>query len=145
MMKRLIEITNPVFVVASEPDTTVREVSETMAERSIGAVAVCEGDRIVGIFSERDLLSKVVAKGKDPDLVLVEDVMTSPVVTASEDTPVLEGLEIMLEGRFRHLPLLGEHGQLVGIVSLRDLLKYCAEALAPRAKEPRKRAKRAAG
>ena len=116
---------NPIVM---KPSDTVADAIRVMAEHNIGAVVIVdERFRPIGIFTERDLLMKVCAKGLDPSKVKLEDVMTRDPVTIKEDTPVLQALEIMMNFGFRHLPIVDENGVLVGIVSIRDLSKPMME------------------
>ena len=93
-----------------------------MAERNIGAVAVLEGERLVGIFSERDVLNRVIAKGLDPAATALTSVMTSNPVVVDIAAPIQECLQIMRQANCRHLPVVSA-GRLAGMVSLRDALE----------------------
>ena len=110
-------------VVTTAPHRTVREVAQTLHDKRIGAVVVVGADGIVlGIFSERDIV-KVLAAGTQALDDSVSKHMTSRVVTATEDTGVLQLMERMTEGRFRHIPVI-EDGKLRGLMSIGDLVKY---------------------
>ena len=111
---------------AVSADDTVHKAALYMVERNIGAVSVIEGGRFVGLFSERDLMKRVVAEGRDPNQVRVGDVMTSDLLTATPDESYEEGLRKMHQARCRHLPVL-ENNNLIGLVSLRDLLEVDAD------------------
>ena len=102
------------------PQTTVGDAARLMAERGIGAVPVIENDRLVGIFSERDLLQRVAAAGLDFDRTRLAEVMTAQPATVDASTAVVKALEVMQDGGFRHLPVMRE-GQPIGIVSMRDI------------------------
>jgi len=106
-------------LVQLPPEAMVREAVRLMAERRVGAVLVTQGGRLVGIFTERDMLNRVVAEGRDPDATALAAVMTSDPRTVEADTPALAALRVMRSGYFRHLPVT-RHGRLSGIVSLRD-------------------------
>ena len=104
------------------PDALVIDAVHLMFERKVGALAVTEARRCVGIFTERDLLRRVIHAGKDPATTHVKEVMTSPVVSVSDHTSVAEAAGIMRENNFRHLAIADRRGQLEGIVALRYLL-----------------------
>jgi CBS domain-containing protein len=102
---------------------TVLETVRAMVERNIGAVPVIHGGKIVGIFSERDLMRRVVAEGRDPRATCLAEVMTDDpmVVGTAEDLETC--MTLMRRHGFRHLPVCHE-GHLVGMVSLRDILLH---------------------
>ena len=101
---------------------TVLEACRYMTERNIGAVAVLEGERLVGIFSERDVLNRVIAKGLDPAATPLTEVMTPNPVVVDIGAPIQDCLQIMRQANCRHLPVVSE-GRLAGMVSLRDALE----------------------
>jgi CBS domain-containing protein len=104
-----------------EKDATVQAAAEYMARNNIGAVPVMDGTRLVGIFSERDVINRVVAKNLSPVLTKVSDVMTTNIVVADVDETHEDCLKKMKQANCRHLPVVD--GQtLVGMISLRDLL-----------------------
>jgi CBS domain-containing protein len=109
-----------VYYVRAE--MTVREVATYMTERRVGAVAVLEGTRLAGILSERDIMSRVVARGLDPDRARAADVMTKDLVVAHGPDTHEDGLRAMKQAGCRHLPVV-EGDRLVGMVSQRDLLQ----------------------
>lgn len=100
--------------------TTVRDAARNMAERHIGAILVGQGRRLEGIFTERDVLTRVVARGLDPDATTLGKVMTPDPDTVNPDDMALEVLERLRASGYRHLPVVDD-GQVVGIVSIRDL------------------------
>ena len=106
-----------------EPGATVLDAVGVMAQARVGAVAVVERAELKGIFTERDLMLRVVHRGCDPRATKVREVMTSPVSTASDKTTFSEALNLMLDRHLRHLPILGGDGQLLGMLSIRDLLQ----------------------
>jgi CBS domain-containing protein len=103
-------------------DQTVREAALYMTERRVGAASVLDGTRLVGILSERDIMGRVVAQGRDPDATRVSDVMTRELVVAGVGDPSEEGLRRMKQAGCRHLPVV-DGDRLVGMVSQRDLLQ----------------------
>ncbi len=103
-----------------------------MARERVGAVAVvgiAGKTELQGIFTERDVMLRVVQEERNPRGTLVRDVMTSPVETASEKTTATEALALMLDRHLRHLPILGSAGQILGILSTRNLLTNKVEDL----------------
>jgi CBS domain-containing protein len=101
---------------------SVRDAARYMTERRIGAVAVLDGDRLAGIVSERDIMGRVVAAGRDLDQTRVRDVMTRDLVVARVGDSHEDGLRMMKQAGCRHLPVV-EDDRLVGMVSQRDLLQ----------------------
>ena len=104
-------------------DNLVSEAVASLGERRIGALPVVEGDQIVGIMSERDVIYCLRDHGAEVLDWPVSRVMTAPAITAEPTTPVLSALGLMTERRIRHLPV-AEGGRLIGIVSIGDLVKY---------------------
>ncbi len=102
---------------------TVLETVRVMVERNIGAVPVVHNGKLVGIFSERDLMRRVVAEGRDPRSTCMAEVMTDDPLTVNTQEDVQECMAVMRRHGFRHLPVCHD-GQLVGIVSLRDILLH---------------------
>jgi CBS domain-containing protein len=100
---------------------TVRDAAREMAAKRIGALMITEQGRLQGIFTERDVMTKVVAAGRDPDKTVLADVMTRNPDTVRPDSLALKALEMMRESGYRHLPVLEADGRIVGIVSIRDL------------------------
>ena len=109
-------------VIHTSPDSTVFETVRQMALRGIGAMAVVEGERLVGIFSERDLMTRVVVPGRDVRSVRVSDVMTCDVVTAGLGDDRESAIDKMRNAGCRHLPIVTE-GRVIGMISMRDLLR----------------------
>lgn len=108
-------------IYSVQSDQTVLEAVRYMVEKSIGAVAVMEGERMVGIFSERDLMKRVVLKQLDTSVLLLTHVMTKNLVIAKPDESYKSALDKMQSHNIRHLAIVdGE--QLVGMISFRDLL-----------------------
>lgn len=102
------------------PHATVREAAQAMARRRISALMVLDRDRLVGIFTERDLAAKVVAVGLDPDATPVSAVMTANPDTLAPDDTAHQALMMMRAAGYRHLPVV-DRSRVVGMVSVRDL------------------------
>jgi CBS domain-containing protein len=109
-------------------DATVLEALKLMAEKDTGSVMVMDGDRIAGIFTERDFSRKVGLQNMLPSTIKVADVMTSELITVSPEDNVNKCMELITEHRLRHLPVM-EDGHLVGIVSIGDVVKDIIEEL----------------
>jgi CBS domain-containing protein len=107
----------------AEIGQTVLETVRTMVEHNIGAVPVLHNGKLVGIFSERDLMKRVVAQGRDPGSTRLAEVMSADPVTVSRNEELENCMTLMRQHSFRHLPVCHE-GQLVGMVSLRDILLH---------------------
>lgn len=99
---------------------TVRAAATVMAEHCCSSILVCDGDALQGIFTERDLLVRVVAAGLDPDRTTLGEVMTHDPDTIDGTAPVIEAIRQMDEFGYRHLPVM-ESGRVVGVIALRDL------------------------
>jgi CBS domain-containing protein len=108
-------------VVCVDLKTTVQEAAERMHAKHIGAVIVMNGGEVAGIFTERDLLNRVVALRKDPAKVAISEVMTARVAVCSADTSLEACRSAMTKNKMRHLPVV-DGGKLVGIISSGDIL-----------------------
>lgn len=109
-------------VVTVRPDDTVLEAARRMNEERIGAVVVSEnGARVDGIFTERDVMRRVVAAGRSPDTTRVREVMSTPVTCCKPATTMNECQTVMTSKRLRHLPVV-ESGELIGMISIGDIL-----------------------
>ena len=107
--------------VTGTRDTTVLEAALLMKKTSKGALLVVDGSRLVGIFTERDALFRVIAAQRDPTATRMSDVMTAHPQTIHPDEPFLHAMRVMHKGGFRHLPVV-EDGRPLGVVSARDAL-----------------------
>ncbi len=103
------------------PEMTVREAVRYMAEKNVGAAVVLDGERVIGIFTERDLMTRVVHLGRDVDSTKVVDAMSRDLILSEADESEETCHRRMIRHRIRHLPVV-EKGHLIGLVSLRDLL-----------------------
>ena len=110
------------------PGTTVLEATEKMNQTRIGCLVVMEAGKVVGIFTERDVLKRVVGSDRRPDQILVGEVMTSEVFCCPPDADVDEVGALMKERRIRHVPVCGEDGILQGLISIGDVNAHYASA-----------------
>ena len=124
-VRQLLEAKSP-EVHAIGPDAPVIEAIRRMAERRIGALLVMEGPRLAGILSERDYARKVVLQGRSSKDTPVRAIMTAQVVTVSPGDSADHCMQLVTDGRIRHLPVL-EDGRVVGVVSIGDLVKAVIE------------------
>jgi len=115
-------------MVTVKPDASVADAARLMAKNHVGAVLVVEAGTLRGILSERDVVSRVVAEGKDPAATKVSEVATKDVVDVEVGAPVRKCVELQTSMGVRHLPVT-EGGKPVGILSSRDFLAYVVEGL----------------
>jgi CBS domain-containing protein len=108
-------------VLKAAPETLVSNAAKLMAAKNVGAIMVVEDDRLVGIFTERDVVFRVVARGLDADATRLADVMTRAPRTVDPDKPFGYALLVMQENGFRHLPVM-QDGKPIGIVSSRSAM-----------------------
>ncbi len=114
-------------VVTIDSDSTVTEATDSMRRDSTSSLVVLSDKKIVGFLSTRDIVSRVVAKGLDPNRVLVRHVMSSPVIMARPDTPLGEAIKIMIQHKIKKLPLIAgekDNADLVGMLSLTDMVEF---------------------
>lgn len=121
-MKTLKQLVEGKALNTVSPKQSVLHALKIMAERDVGALVVLDGQRLAGMFSERDYARKVILQGKVSVYTKVSDVMTDKVVSVTMDHTIEQCMAIMSENNFRHLPVLDEKGLAVGIISIRDIL-----------------------
>ncbi len=105
---------------AIDAAATVTEVCRRLREHHVGALAVTEGEALIGIISERDVIARVIATALDPHLTQVRAVMTPDPQTIDVEECLADALQTMLDGHFRHLPVM-QDGQVMGMISMRDI------------------------
>ena len=110
-------------VIQVESDCIIAAAARKMRDNKVGALMVMKNDTLSGIFTERDLMSRVVAEGLNPEKVKVSEAMTSSIATVPLETPIREAANIMSQNRIRHLPVL-EEGKLYGVISVGDILAW---------------------
>jgi CBS domain-containing protein len=129
MSVRAILRTKGQRVITVRQDTTIEEVVATLSREKIGAVVVSDdGATVDGLVSERDIINGLSKQGAKLPAMTARDLMTRSVTHAKIDTPLLDILDTMTQGRFRHMPIL-ENGRLVGMVSIGDAVKARLEML----------------
>lgn len=116
-------------LLSAEPGEKITEVARRMVQRNLGAVLVLAGERLVGIMTERDIM-RAVARGLHADAVVAEHMTKDPETIEPDDTTQHAGV-LMIHGGFRHLPVV-EQGNVVGFLSIRDLMRVTIEDSAPR-------------
>jgi CBS domain-containing protein len=121
--------------LAVTPDVTVLDAVHAMTERHVGAAAVVDDGQVVGVFTERDLMRRVVAVDKDPRRTRVREVMTSPVISVRDETTVEAAAELMRTHHVRHLVVVGERGELHAMLALRYVLYEMMDGLERKADE----------
>jgi CBS domain-containing protein len=118
---RAVDATRP--PVVTTPGTTLRDVAHQLWEQSVGAAAVVDDqDHVVGIVSERDIVGRL-AQGGDPNMLIVEQAMTRTVVSARPEDRLLDLVFLMTDAAVRHVPVIDEHGEMSGMVSIRDIVR----------------------
>ncbi len=110
------------------PSMTVAQAVEVMNAHRVGCVLVMQGASLTGVFTERDVLFRVVAQRRDPDLALVSEVMSANPVTITSDATVEDAMRVVTDRRCRHLPVVDGLGQLQGLISAGDLTRWLAHA-----------------
>lgn len=121
-MKKIREIMRHGFLFSVQRGTTVADAVRMMAAHNIGIVTVLEGDKLVGVFSERDVVRRVVDRGLDPARTPVGDVMTTELVVADADEDYQSAMHKMDQANIRHLPVVSE-GRILSMISIRDLMR----------------------
>jgi CBS domain-containing protein len=121
-MKKLREIMRAGFLFVVQRGVTVREAVQVMTANNVGIVLVLEGERLVGVFSERDVVRRVVDRGLDPDRTPVGDVMTAQIIAGDPDEDYQSAMRKMDQANIRHL-LVVEGPQMLSMISIRDLIR----------------------
>lgn len=123
MSQRLIEsVIEGRSLVSCTKDTTVRQACKTMKDKNLSALAVVEKGKLVGIFTERDALGKILSGGRDPDKTMVSEVMAAQPETARASMSLGSALHMMYQGGFRHVPVVDDNNVPLGMISNRDAL-----------------------
>ncbi len=121
-MKKLREIMRHGFLFTVRRNATAAEAAHVMTTHNVGIVSVLDGDRLVGVFSERDVVRRVVDRGLDPARTPVGDVMTTEIVVADVEEDYQSAMRKMDQANIRHLPVVSK-GRLLSMISIRDLMR----------------------
>lgn len=121
-LKQLLEEKGGLPVVVSPKDSVYHALS-VMADNDVGAVLVMDGEKLIGIFTERDYARKVILLGKNSRDTRIEEIMTQKVAYVTPANSLEECMSLMTQHRFRHLPVLDENQEVIGVVSIGDLAK----------------------
>jgi CBS domain-containing protein len=127
MAKKLHEIARPGFVFTVQRQDTVAAAVRLMTENNVGIVAVLDGDHLAGVFSERDVVRRVVDRGLDPTVAAVGTLMTTDLVVADAEEDCQSAMRKMDRANIRHLPVVSGH-RLVSMLSIRDLMRVEIDA-----------------
>lgn len=119
-MKTLKEVMTTKPRVA-EPEDTLTDIAELMREEDTGAIPICDGDKLVGMITDRDIVMRTLAQDIDPSTIVARDIMTSPIIYCYEDESIDEAAKVMEEKQIRRLVVLDRNRRLVGMVSLGNL------------------------
>ncbi len=114
-------------VMAVELNTNTRDCAKMMAKKGVSCAVITQGGSAVGIVTERDLVSKVLAETIDPKNVLVRDIMSTPLITVAPNAPLTGAAELMAQYRVRRLVVVDQSGTLAGIVTTGDIARSLAE------------------
>jgi len=121
-VKDLPAFTDNQDVLSMDLETSVLEAAKNMSTRNMGSVIVTEGGMLCGIVTERDLLRKVVAENKLPIDLRLADIMTSGIEVVTPEDSLKTAVDLMTKGNFRHLPVVGEYGEVISMLSQRDFM-----------------------
>lgn len=108
-------------VETMEPDVTLREAAQRMKALNVGSLPICENDRVVGLITDRDIVVRAVAEGRNPSITKIGEVMSEDIVCGFEEQDVKEAASIMEQRQIRRMPVLDRNQRIIGIVSLGDL------------------------
>jgi CBS domain-containing protein len=103
------------------PDSSIRDAAQRMARLDVGALPVCDGERLIGMLTDRDIAVRAVANGCDPDSTTVRDCMSPKIIYCFEDQTLEDARQVMEEKQIRRLPVISRDKQLVGILAIGDL------------------------
>ena len=110
-------------VQCASPESTIKDVAATMKSRNIGSMPVCEGRRVIGIVTDRDIAVRGVAEGRDPGSTRVREIMSKDIVGVREESDVKEAEQLMHDRQLRRLPVLNAEGELVGYLAMAKIAR----------------------
>ncbi len=116
-------------VTSLPPNATVLDAAKFMTDMNVGSVVVVDGDKPIGILTDRDIMTKVVVERKDPQTVKVKDIMASPVVTISVEKDIVDVTKLMSTHGVRRFPVVDSDGRIIGVIALDDILVFLGEEL----------------
>lgn len=119
--RKIGEVVNGQTIVTADKTLSVLEASRRMAAAHVGAIMVVDNEQLIGLFTERDALNRVLAAGLDPATTALADVMTANLQTIQPDRPLGHAMHLMFDGGFRHVPVV-DNGRAIGMISARDAL-----------------------
>ena len=126
MAKKIHELMSP-NPCAIEAEKPVAYAAKMMKDEDVGLAPIVEGDRLVGTLTDRDIVTRVVAEGKDPQTVAVREVASTRLVTIDPEEKLDEALKLMAQNQVRRLPVVGQDGRLVGVVAQADIAREAKE------------------
>ena len=126
MAKKIHELMSP-NPCAIEAEKPVAYAAKMMKDEDVGLAPIVEGDRLVGTLTDRDIVTRVVAEGKDPQSVAVREVASTRLVTIDPEDKLDEALKLMAQNQVRRLPVVGQDGRLVGVVAQADIAREAKE------------------
>ena len=126
MAKKIHELMSP-NPCAIEAEKPVAYAAKMMKDEDVGLAPIVEGDRLVGTLTDRDIVTRVVAEGKDPQTVAVREVASTRLVTIDPEEKLDEALKLMAQNQIRRLPVVGQDGRLVGVVAQADIAREAKE------------------
>lgn len=129
LLRDRVQVLNPRKPITTSLHTPVRDVLKLLADNAVGAVIIVDDDLPVGIFTERDVLRRLGSDAKHHGREPIARYMTAPMETLAQDTKIAFAVQQMDQGEFRHLPIVNAEGQLTGIISVRDILRYLTERM----------------
>lgn len=108
---------------------TALDAAKFMTDMTVGSVIVVEGDKPIGIVTDRDIMTKVMIEGRNPAKVSIKDIMTSPVITVSVEKSIFDVTKLMKKYKVRRFPVVDAKGKIVGVITLSDILVFIGQEM----------------